>query len=224
MPSISEVLSKHAEHGEAGLLPAVEELVRHGQVAEYLVDLIRRRYPPGEPIVGYRHPNGFSKIRLARLPGYDWTVRLHLWEPDAADSDIHDHRWRFASYVASGSIIECCYEATAGAGRSVMYDCTPSLSGAYVLTNERACAAKQTAESTYLSGSSYQHDASIMHKARAGNDVPAVTVFVQGPAIKSSTTVIRQRASAAQSLPISWLTSSELLDELRTASDLITYA
>ena len=224
VPLISEVLLKHAEYGDGGLLPAAEELVRHGHIVEYLHNVTRWHVSPDEPIVGYRHPNGFTKVKLARLAGSDWSVRLHLWDPGAEDSDIHDHRWGFASYVMSGSIAERRYEIAPGVGQSLMYNCSASLDGSYLLTGARMCDPRLVAEDIYEAGSSYQRDPATMHRAMANGGRPAVTLFVQGAEVKNSTTVVRQRDASTNSPLTSRCSASELLDELRNFLDLIADA
>lgn len=224
MPSINEVLRKHAEYGDSGLLSAVEELARHGHVAEYLFELTQRHVSPDEPIIAYRHPNGFTKIKLTPLSDIGWCVRLHVWDAGATDGDIHDHRWHFASYVASGSIVERCYEVSPGVGRSVMFNCSPSLDGSYVLTGGRPCDARLTAEDVHHSGSSYHRDPATLHQPVATVGSPAVTLLVQGSAVKCSTTVVRKCADAVNPVLTSRFSASEVLDELCTAFGLIANA
>ena len=110
--SLSDVLRKYAERGDEGLLPAAEEIAQHGYLAEYLYRLAGSDHLAScGPLVGYRHPNGFSKIRLVGLTDYGWAARLHVWNVGSSDRDIHSHRWPFASYVLSGSLVERRYES-----------------------------------------------------------------------------------------------------------------
>jgi hypothetical protein len=174
--------------------------------------------------MGYRHPNGFSKIKLAHLPVDDWSVRLHMWNPDARESDIHDHRWHFASYVASGSIVERRYRLSRGGGPSIMYKCSASLDGSYVLTDAEGCGANVIQEDLHRSGSSYEHDPDTLHQAMATAGSPAVTIFVQGAQVKDSTTVVKDSTVGTMSVLGARLAASEVMDELRVALDLIADA
>ena len=226
VPVLTEVLAKYAERGDDGLLPAAEEIVHHGHLADYL-DCVAGDGQQNEHNfpVGYRHPNGFTKIRLARLPGSGWTIRLHLWEPGATDGDIHDHRWPFASCVVNGRITEQRYEIADDDGPWTMHDCSPSLNGEFVLAHARPCAVRLVAEDSYRSGDSYHRSADALHVAKTADDAPAVTLFIQGPETKTMTTVLRAPGSAAvSSKPLPMCDSVELQNELRDVLKLMSYA
>src|ERR1700685_995134 len=100
MSPLSELLSKYAEYGNDGLLPAVDEIVQHGHLLEHLHNLVHgHANVVDETPHAYRHPNGFTKIRLVAAPSSRWTVRLHVWDELSRDSDVHSHRWNFASHI-----------------------------------------------------------------------------------------------------------------------------
>lgn len=64
------------------------------------------------------HPNGFAKLNLHRHDAPHFRLRLHVWpgedlaptEPEC--SNIHNHRWDFASVVLAGGIHIDEYEET----------------------------------------------------------------------------------------------------------------
>lgn len=54
----------------------------------------------------YRHPNGFTKIVIADSAAPEFKIRAHLWDVGSKvgdESDIHNHRWNYASRILSGS-------------------------------------------------------------------------------------------------------------------------
>jgi hypothetical protein len=226
VPILTEVLAKYAEQGNEGLLPAAEEIVHHGHLAEYLYGVTGDGHETDDNFpVGYRHPNGFTKIRLARLADSGWIIRLHIWEPDAVDGDIHNHRWHFASYVVNGSIAEQRYEVTNSDGPWTMHDCSPSLDGEYVLANARPCDVRLVAEDKYQCGDSYQRPADALHVAKTAGHRTAVTLFIQGPDATKMTTVLRAPGTLSVSrrmLPM--CSSAELKHELRDVLKLISNA
>jgi hypothetical protein len=192
VPSLSQVLRKYAEQGSAALRPAADEIMQHGHLAEYLHDFLRRE--PGESLeddpVAYRHPNGFTKIRLASLYDYGWAVRLHVWAEQASDYDIHSHRWNFASRILAGSLTEETYALTGETGKYSMYRCSPSANGRYSLGFQRHCDVTLVNKNTYDEGFSYERDAKTLHMAYATPGSPAVSLFVQGSEQDDFTTVI----------------------------------
>jgi hypothetical protein len=222
--SLSDLLRKYAERGDEGLLPAAEEIAQHGHLAEYLYRLAGSDHPAScEPLVGYRHPNGFSKIRLVGLADYGWAARLHVWNVGSSDPDIHSHRWHFASYVLSGSLVERRYASNSGAGQWTSYDCGPSTDSLYALVNPQACDVSLISEDTYQSGRSYKRDAEALHLAMTGGEVhPAVTLFIQGSERKKSSTVIRPRHVAVKSNDsVARYEAQELADLLKVVLNII---
>ncbi|MGH3394977.1 MAG: hypothetical protein ACRDPO_09825 [Streptosporangiaceae bacterium] len=225
MPSLSQVLRKYAEQGSAALLPAADEIVQHGHLAEYLHDFLRRE--PGvqfeEDPVAYRHPNGFTKIRLASLNDYGWAIRLHVWAEQASDYDIHSHRWNFASRVLSGSLTEETY-ALAGreTGNYSMYRCASSVNGRYSLNFQHDCDVTLVSKNSYDEGFSYERDAKTLHMAYATPASPAVTLFVQGSERDDFTTVIsRPGFDTRRDIVAPRCNRPELIELLREVTDLI---
>jgi hypothetical protein len=193
-------------------------------LAEYLYRLAGTDYLDSrDPPVGYKHPNGFSKIRLVGLTDYGWAVRLHVWDGGSSDRDIHSHRWPFASYVLSGSLIERRYESNSGMGQWIKYDCGRSVDGLYALRNPQACNVSLIAEDTYQSGSSYKGNAEALHLAMTGGGAhPTVTLFIQGSERKKSSTVIKPKCPAVNANhPVAQYRTQELVDLLKVVLNII---
>jgi hypothetical protein len=224
--SLSKLLSKYAEQGDDALRQAADEVADQGHLAEYLRDLLNGTATDSDSYpVGYRHPNGFTKIRLCALPAEGWAIRLHLWDPGSADGDVHSHRWHFASRVLSGELIEETYQLTPGAGTWAMFSCAPSTAGQYALTPAGSCAVRLMDRLHHRAGETYFRALSEFHVARAAADSPAVTLFVQGTAQASRTTVAGRtgpevRASRLSSVPL--LTRAEVSDRLRQVATIMS--
>ncbi len=198
MPILHEVLPKYAEAGVAGLLHAVREVTEHGYLLEHIRETVTSPSALNDgQLLAYQHPNGFSKIRLATIPEYDWVVRIHVWDHSAADSDIHCHRWNFASRVLAGSLTEKIYDISdQSAGSWRKFRCRSAL-GVYSLDHLGSCDIALAETLVYRAGDSYQRTASTFHRASSDSNSPTVTLFIQGAAQHSATTVIRP-AQAAQ--------------------------
>jgi hypothetical protein len=214
--SLNEVLRKYAEQGSDALESAVDEIVQLGYLAEYLHDLLegpKSSYASQFP-VGYRHPNGFTKIRLAELSDYGWAIRLHVWAEQSADDNIHSHRWKFASRILSGSLIEETYDITAEAGEYAKYYCAPSVQGRYSLSFQHNCDVRPVGRDLYQPGASYARDAKTLHMAFADSTSRVVTLFVQGSEQATFTTVIRGPRSDVNSNVVAPRCSKAELKEL----------
>jgi hypothetical protein len=225
--SLSDVLRKFADRGDEGLLPAVEEIVKNDYLAEHLQGLLSKRHLPAEELaVGFRHPNGFTKIRLASLTDNGWALRLHVWDACSSDRDIHNHRWCFASYVLSGSLVERRYRSMEGVGQWTMYECAPSFEGKYSFDNPQSCDLELIAEDIYGPGRSYQRRAEILHTAMTRTGLhPVITLFAQGSVTRNSTAVIRPTDDAAAvSRSIVRCGEQDLMDTLQMALDTLSNA
>lgn len=223
--SLNEVLRKYAEQGSGALKPAVDEIVRHGYLAEYLHDLLlgpESSEVNGFP-VAYRHPNGFTKVRLTALSDHGWAIRLHVWAEQSADNNIHSHRWNFASKILAGDLIEETYEITAESGDYAKYYCAPSVKGRYSLEFQHNCGVRRVRRDVYRQGASYIRDAKALHVASTDPTSRAVTLFVQGSEQASFTTVIRRPGIDTSSNVIAPRCSpTELTELLKEVADLIT--
>ena len=61
-------------------------------------------------VVSSFHPNGFIKIQLCIREHAK--IRLHFWRSKShlAEENVHNHRWRMASKVMTGSLHSEIYE------------------------------------------------------------------------------------------------------------------
>jgi hypothetical protein len=226
VPSLMEVVRKYAEQGRHALLPAVDEIVQHGHLAEHLHDLLKGRIATSnyDLPIAYRHPNGFIKIRLASLRDLGWAVRLHMWAERSSDYDIHSHRWDFASRVLSGILMEDTYQLTASRGLYRRYRCSPSIEGRYALDLQGECDVELASRNRYHQGISYTRDAEVLHQSYTDSTSRAMTLFIQGPEREASTTVIRRSDSNLdRNVVAPRCTSLQVAGLLQEAAGLLAY-
>ena len=70
------------------------------------------------PSRAYIHPNGFKKIPLGLHLPSNARLFIHVWTDNFTDTDIHNHRWHFASRVIHGALINRIYELEGNYGPS----------------------------------------------------------------------------------------------------------
>jgi len=104
---LAHQLDAHAA-GKLALGELLRSTVQGGRLRRLLIELLAS---PGQmrslAARSYQHGNGFTKFELLSHGGYK--VRLHGWLPGvAAEENIHDHRWGFASMILAGQL---CSEA-----------------------------------------------------------------------------------------------------------------
>jgi hypothetical protein len=212
---LSELVGKYSESGDDGLLPAVDEVTQHGYLLEHLDELVATNCDNDDgQLLAYRHPNGFTKIRLVTLPESGWVVRLHVWDQMSSDRDIHCHKWNFASRILIGSLNEKIYRVVdEPAGQWSKFRCS-SERGSYSFDHQGRCRVELTDALSYGQGDSYHREAPIFHIAGAGQDSLAVTLFIQGPEQRSTTTVIRRSEAEERSRIIARMYQGQQLTEL----------
>lgn len=193
MSALSQLLDKYAEQGDRGLMPAVNEIVQQGYLKNHLYELTRASGSAdrAETALAFAHPNGFTKIKLAGPNHHGWVIRVHVWDNEWQDADIHSHRWNFASHILSGEMVEETYELTESPGNWAKFLCSASVQGHYSLTPQGSCTVRLHERQRYHTGLSYERSAATMHKVSTGTTYPIITLFIQGSEQEPATTVIR---------------------------------
>ncbi len=146
----------------------------------------------------YDHPNGFEKLVLHQAP-LGHKVVLHAWWPSAdrtrlAASNLHDHRWHFASAVLAGGYRFSEFRETplsSANGRIVFkhsYE-SPAGGGHYRLHPRGRCRLIPIRQRRLREGSTYLLPCDVIHDIDADEREPTITLFVQGPPVQASTRV-----------------------------------
>jgi hypothetical protein len=109
----SERPSDQADGIAAPVRPVARRMARTVlQAALGLPGPVKLRSPTS---VSFLHPNGFLKISLG-TDDLGRRLYLHVWRDTGCDPNIHDHRWRFASTLLSGSLVNTIFELSPCAG------------------------------------------------------------------------------------------------------------
>jgi hypothetical protein len=205
------------------LLAGAETPEQLGQALTRLLDpgrlelLIARVLDPDGPdpraLAGsYLHPNGFEKLVLHRAPSGHKIV-LHAWWPDrpgapAASTNLHDHRWHFATAVLAGGYRFSEFREaplTVSTGQAVfkhVYE-SPAGAGRYLLRFDGRCRLEPTRHRRLDEGSVYLLPCDVIHDIDTRVSEPTVTLFVQGPPVQPSTRVFsRTRLDELGEVPI----------------------
>jgi hypothetical protein len=185
---LSDLLDKRSPQGASGFCETINTIVDQGYLAEYVSSFIAGRASSLEfTPEAYKHPNGFTKFRLA-VEKNGLIVRLHIWEEPFNQGDIHSHRWNFASRIVSGSVIESRYEARADeVGEWTQYECSKGKSESYLLQRSGNYSAHVVERNEYCKGQSYFRDHKALHHISIAGPYPVITLMIQSaPKVSSS--------------------------------------
>jgi len=134
----------------------------------------------------YRHSNGFAKISFPRVPGTAARLRLHLWLPGDGrepDSDLHNHRWPFASRVLAGRLHQELYRTDptpAGDFRQYRHEQTGPDRG-YRFSYVGRATTELTDDQVIGTGEVYRLPRQAIHRVWADPDRVAATLVVEYP-------------------------------------------
>ena len=131
--------------------------------------------------VSYKHANGFSKLVLGESES--GRLRLHIWEPDAAaEENIHEHRWHFASAVIAGSIESeiwvDAFDCRAPTFEEFIYEVHSGGASRRSVGRTRAACLRKV---TRLAGDAYFMLPGVMHRIARTSGVTATLVFTTAP-------------------------------------------
>lgn len=130
----------------------------------------------------YKHGNGFYKLVLAETE--DFKLRLHVWEEgQAAEENIHEHRWHFASTILYGQLQSEAYEESfspqAKSYREYVYQ---TQNGRAHKMELGPCRLQCTASSVRQRGDSYSMKPGVLHRIISNNGHATATLMCQSQA------------------------------------------
>lgn len=147
----------------------------------------------------YAHANGFDKLVLAHGRDNGWKLRAHLWPADfggEAIENIHNHRWDFASHSVAGELQADYFEVAIDPdGELELYEYySPETANSYGFRLVTRALTTARSHQQILPPIQYALGHEEFHRVRPVCG-PALTVVLQGPVKKGSTTVLRTPGS-----------------------------
>ena len=217
-----QFLSRSPDDNGGTLLTAVDEIIEAGYLRDHIVEMLRDN--SGADLVdstdAYLHPNGFVKICVAKAG--EWSVRLHFWNQPEEESQIHSHRWDFASRLLIGSLQARTYEVSSEAVGQTRFYCRRTPKDGYIFEDAGPCAAQIQHEDTYRRGMSYFQDHRLLHTVETVAPTPIITAVVQGADVADYSIVIASRGEEPpKQLPLLPLEASQIRPLLEQALELV---
>lgn len=161
----------------------------------------------------YVHPNGFRKLVIA-LRKNGATLRIHHWSlSDTSASNVHNHRWPFASAIIAGRVRSAQYTLADGGDAVERYRFEPSRAGGqYALTPAGKGRISVSSIAEFSSGSTYALDVEQLHQVRCDRDT--LSLVLSGPAERDHTDVFRPASLGPQSRDLPLLPVSDIRHSL----------
>lgn len=161
----------------------------------------------------YAHPNGFRKLVIA-LARDGTRLRVHHWpQGDVETSNVHNHRWAFASAIVAGRVRSALL-AIGEEGETVeRYRFEPSHPGGrYTLSPAGTGTLAITSVADYGPGSTYAISAEQLHRVRA--EPNTLSLVLSGPSERDHTDVFRPSGLHQQSRDLPLLSPREVRESL----------
>lgn len=175
----------------------------------------------------YSHPNGFRKLVLEeRRDGTK--LRVHHWPASGPSrtSNVHNHRWSFASAIMVGALRSTWLTVSRNGDRMQRYTFEPAAAGEeHNLSPSGSDGLAVTHLAEFSSGSSYVVNADQLHRIEA---LPGtISLMLSGPAERRWTHVYRPPAATTQprlQVPLAAREVCETLESLRAGlvTDLVS--
>ena len=166
-----------------------------------------------------RHDNGFDKIVLYRSPRTDIKLVLHLWDNRdgaAAQDNIHNHRWDFASVVLLGCLRSELYQVDPdGQPYASAHYGSPGGGATYEFRTGTQIRASKHASIDLAPGSFYTWQNTVLHRAYGVGPGPVATMIVQSAPLRAHTTVLlRSERPTSDETSVRRLTSARVAEDL----------
>ncbi|UWE10019.1 hypothetical protein [Actinacidiphila bryophytorum] len=189
----------------------LSEVCTDGTLRDCLISVSKE--PESHGMLCYRHPNGFYKMKVLSPGTHAWALRIHLWDAPVPPSDVHDHRWNFASFVVSGQLQESQFSIVRGTGSDQAFTLTRSMDG-YHYMPDGMCQLAEVGRRTHTPGQAYTLDHRVLHRADPVSGYPVITAVLQGRDVKDTTTVVPGTvwSSDLAVRPLDWETVARLME------------
>ncbi|HFG2119634.1 TPA: hypothetical protein ACGF9M_001737 [Vibrio cholerae] len=181
------------------------------------IDIIsNEKYKSGSSII---HENGFLKSSLYKDSETELQVRLHFWPAGAQDTNIHNHRWNFMSFVLNGNMTFTNYNAMPDSNSGVekhLYEVSDA-NNALVKDKKILGTCYLSTHSQYkISKGSYHYcHKDVLHSGKANK--ASMTLMITGTPTKPSTQVIyaNEERRSVERKSVSIQQQIEFMNEVR---------
>ncbi len=209
-----------AVSGSDDLEPTLSAVCGSGRLREHLLASAKERASLSDTLC-YRHPNGFYKMKLLS-PGEDsWSLRVHVWDRPVPPSDAHNHRWDFASFVASGTLLETQFDLDRDGSDTPVFRLSKDTAGTYHYTPDGTARVRATRTVRREAGQTYTLDHRVLHRADPDGRHPVVTVVLQGRDLTGTTTVVpaEHRTQRAATTAVTRLGGDDIADLMELVAE-----
>lgn len=199
----------------AALHARLVDFLASGEAAATIEGLLRQPKQLADVVSGsYAHPNGFRKLVVGSA-GDGTRVRVHHWpRGEAEPSNVHNHRWAFASAIVAGGLRSALFTTLAEHGEVVdRYLFEPSgPGGRYGLSRRGEERIAVTSIAEYGPGSTYALNSDQLHRVHAKPNT--LSVVISGPAERDRTDVFRSPTLASQPRELPLLQIADVRESL----------
>lgn len=141
----------------------------------------------------FAHPNDFIKIPLFTDRSNGCQLRLHIWDRDHADADVHDHRWPFWSVPVVGRLDETRFVVTPGDNFALM-ECTPRDAEEHIhVTEVSRVAIKEREQAIRDTGRIYECEEGEYHRLETlGDRGLTATLMLRGASVRERALIMKK--------------------------------
>lgn len=161
----------------------------------------------------YAHPNGFRKLVLT-TPADGTKLRVHHWpQGEPEPSNVHNHRWAFASAIVTGRLHSALFETAAHGDPIERYRFEPGHAGGqYALAPAGSAPLRVTSVMQLGPNSTYALAPQQLHQVRA--DPRTLSLVISGPSERDHSDVFRPASLDAQPRDLPPLPTEDIRESL----------
>jgi hypothetical protein len=142
----------------------------------------------------YVHANGFYKISFPGVNGSPARARLHVWPGSQesgrkAESDVHNHKWPFASRVLAGGLAHSILARRPGHGDYTHFRQVSETGRGYTFMRIGDASLEEKPAAAIHRGVVYEMEPATIHKVSAAGDGYAATLVIELAPVSKATDV-----------------------------------
>lgn len=164
---------------------------------------------------GFKHPNGFKKIRLFKST--EFSLRIHIWETRTEPSLPHNHRRCFYSKVLTGQIVARTFEEAEQGQNCQRQICHHIQDTGYELRVDAKSKLAQRSIFRMKAGHFYYVDSQELHSIEKDTNEFTATLVIEGRVVSNSSVTYSPPCAVAREHVSQYpMTSSEIIDAAKS--------